>query len=79
MATAKINEKSPKTPAKAPKQAVEAAVEYRMPVEVSDWIRQAESRISYLTNRVEELKNENTTLRKANKVMEARVMGQSQE
>lgn len=68
-----------KTPAKAQKQAVEAAVEYRMPVEVSDWIRQAESRISYLTNRVEELKVENTILRKANKVMEARVMGQSQE
>lgn len=68
-----------KTPAKAPKQAVEAAVEYRMPIEVSDWIRQAESRISYLTNRVEELKVENTILRKANKVMEARVMGQSQE
>ena len=68
-----------KTPAKAPKQVVEAAVEYRMPIEVSDWIRQAESRISYLTNRVEELKVENTILRKANKVMEARVMGQSQE
>ncbi len=75
MATAKTPAKAVKT---APK-AVEPAVEYHMPVEVSDWIRQAESRISYLTNRVEELKNENTLLRKSNKVMEARVMGQSQE
>ncbi len=71
-----------KTPAKAVKAAPKAAepvVEYRMPVEVSNWIKQAESRISYLTNRVEELKNENAGLRKANKIMEARVMGQSQE
>jgi hypothetical protein len=68
-----------KTPAKAPKQAAEPVVEYRMPIEVSDWIKQAESRISYLTTKVAELKEENTGLRKANKIMEARVMGQSQE
>jgi hypothetical protein len=77
--TAKINEKLSKTPAKAPKRAAEPAVEYRMPVEVADWIKQAESRISYLTTRVAELKDENTLLRKSNKLMEARVMGQSQE
>jgi hypothetical protein len=68
-----------KTPVKAPKQASEHAVEYRMPLEVADWIKQAESRISYLTTRNEELKAENTLLRKSNKIMEARVMGQSQE
>jgi FtsZ-binding cell division protein ZapB len=68
-----------KTPAKATKRAVEPATEYRMPVEVAEWIKQAESRISYLTTRVAELKEENTSLRRANKVMEARVMGQSQE
>ena len=71
-----------KTPTKAAKpvaKAVEPAVEYRMPTEVADWIKQAESRISYLTTRVAELKEENTSLRKSNKVMEARVMGQSQE
>jgi cell division protein FtsB len=50
-----------------------------MPLEVADWIKQAESRISYLTTRNEELKAENTLLRKSNKIMEARVMGQSQE
>jgi hypothetical protein len=52
---------------------------YKMPVEVSNWIENAESRLSYLTTQVAELKAENTSLRKANKVMEARVMGNSQE
>ena len=68
-----------KTPAKAPAKAVEAPQEYRMPVEVSDWIKQAESRISYFTTTVARLKEENAGLRKANKIMEQRVMGQSQE
>ncbi|CAB4240976.1 hypothetical protein UFOVP56_43 [uncultured Caudovirales phage] len=68
-----------KPAAKAIKTAPEAAVEYRMPLEVADWIKQAESRISYLTTKNVELKEENVLLRKANKVMEARVMGQSQE
>jgi hypothetical protein len=57
----------------------EAVAEYRMPVEVSDWIKYAEARIVYLSGRVNDLQAENTKLRKANKVMEARVMGNSQE
>lgn len=65
-----------KTASAAPTEAVS---EYRMPAEVADWIRHAESRIVYLSGRVDDLKVENTKLRKANKVMEARVMGQSQE
>lgn len=69
-------EKRLKTPSTAP---VEAVAEYRMPKEVADWIRQAEARITYLSGRVDDLKDENAKLRKANKVMEARVMGQSQE
>lgn len=69
-----------KAPSKAVKRPLEQPVsEYRMPVEVADWIRQAEARISYLTTTVDRLKEENTGLRKANKIMEARVMGQSQE
>ena len=68
-----------KTPAKAVKQAATAPVEYRMPTEVADWIKQAESRIAYLTTTVDRLKDDNALLRKANKVMEQRVMGQSQE
>ena len=74
---------TPKPAAKRLKTAIpapaEAVSEYRMPTEVADWIRHAESRIVYLSGRVDELKAENTKLRKANKVMEARVMGQSQE
>ena len=71
-----------KTPTKAVKTAQnepEAVTEYRMPTEVADWIRQAESRLAYLTTTVARLKEENTSLRKANKIMEGRVMGQSQE
>jgi len=52
---------------------------YKMPVEVANWIENAESRLSYLTTQVATLKAENIALRKANKVMEARVMGNSQE
>jgi len=71
-----------KTPAKTTRTAVAASKEpeqYRMPKEVSEWIEHAESRIKYLTTKVAELKDENVLLRRANKVMEARVMGQSQE
>jgi hypothetical protein len=64
---------------KTPKPAQNEPVEYRMPVEVADWIKQAESRLTYLTTTVARLKEENEGLRRANKVMEARVMGNSQE
>jgi len=67
--------KTPKTAQNEP----EAVTEYRMPTEVADWIKQAESRLAYLTTTVARLKEDNASLRKANKVMEARVMGQSQE
>ena len=74
---------SPKPAAKAPKRAVparaEPVAEYRMPAEVADWIKQAEARLTFLTTKVEELKAENAALKRANKVMEQRVMGQSQE
>lgn len=53
--------------------------EFRMPTEVKDWIDQAMSRIRHLTSEVERLKDENTKLRRANKLMEQRVMGMSLE
>jgi len=72
-----------KTPAKAPTKAVKAPTEstqtYRLPKDVSDWIEHASARLTYMTNAVEELKAENKKLKIANKVMEQRVMGQSQE
>jgi hypothetical protein len=64
---------------KAPKTAQNEPEEYRMPVEVADWIKNAESRIAYLTTTNDRLKAENTALKRANKVMEMRVMQQSQE
>jgi hypothetical protein len=69
--------------AKAPKRAVparaEPVAEYRMPVEVADWIKQAEARITFLTGKVDELKADNAALKRSHKLMEQRVMGQSQE
>ena len=74
---------SPKPAAKRVKTAIparaEPVAEYRMPAEVADWIKQAEARITYLTTKVDELKADNAALKKANKVMEQRVMGQSLE
>jgi len=74
---------APKPAAKRAKQAVparaEPVAEYRMPAEVADWIKQAEARLTFLTTKVEELKAENAGLKRANKVMEQRVMGQSLE
>jgi len=69
-----------KTPAKRAKTAVpEPVAEYRMPTEVADWIKRAEARITFMAAQILELKETNAKLRRANKVMEARVMGQSQE
>ena len=71
---------NPKPAAKRVKTAVpEPVAEYRMPKEVADWIKRAEARITFMTTQIEDLKDENVNLRRANKVMEARVMGQSQE
>ena len=49
-------------------------VKYSMPTEVSDWISNANSRINYLTAKVERLTLENQALRQANKVLEQRFM-----
>ena len=48
---------------------------FAMPVEVKEWIDQATSRIRHLTNENERLKAEIVNLRRANRNMEARVMG----
>jgi cell shape-determining protein MreC len=53
--------------------------EFRMPTEVKDWIDQAMSRIRHLTHENERLKEDNLKLRRANKVMEQRVMNMSVE
>jgi hypothetical protein len=58
---------------------VDSVQTYRMPKDVADWIEGATARITYLTTTVDRLKQENKDLRMANKVMEGRVMGNSQE
>lgn len=63
----------------ATKKPIAKEEEFRMPVEVAQWIEQAESRIKYLTTKVNELKEENKNLKNSNRVMEVRVMGQSSE
>lgn len=68
-----------KAPAKASKRPPESVQEYRMPKDVAQWIEAAESRLAHLASTVARLKEENAALRKANKTMEARIMGQSQE
>ena len=53
--------------------------EFRMPMEVKEWIDQADSRIRHLTTKLARLEEENVKLRRANKLMEQRVMGMSVE
>ena len=53
--------------------------EFRMPTEVKEWIDQASSRMSHMRTEIDRLKEENLKLRRANKLMEQRVMNMSVE
>lgn len=81
MVTAKKTVKN--TPKPLAKKAKSTAIEshsreeFRMPVEVKEWIDQASSRINHMKSEIERLKEENKALRRANKTMETRVMGVS--
>ncbi len=55
----------------------ESTQSYRMPVDVSDWIEQAESRLRHAATEIARLKEENKQLKHSNRVMEQRVMGRS--
>lgn len=55
------------------------AEEFRMPMEVKEWIDQASSRLMSMRTEIDRLKEENQKLRRANKIMEQRVMGMSVE
>ena len=56
-----------------------AEEQYRMPVEVKNWIDQASSRMARMTSEIERLKEENKQLKRTHKLMEQRVMGMSVE
>jgi hypothetical protein len=53
--------------------------EFRMPMEVKEWIDQASSRMMSMRTEIDRLKEDNQKLRRANKIMEQRVMGMSVE
>lgn len=55
-------------PAKAPQQ------KFNMPVEVSNWIDQAMSRMSHMQSEIERLKRENTELKAYRKFAEHRIL-----
>lgn len=71
---ARVVPKPPPEPAEAP---VASTATYRMPVDVSDWIEQAESRLRHAATEISRLKEENKQLKQSNRVMEQRVMGRS--
>jgi hypothetical protein len=55
------------------------AEEFRMPMEVKEWIDQASSRLMSMRTEIDRLKEDNAKLRRANKIMEQRVMNMSVE
>jgi hypothetical protein len=63
----------------AKKAPVESTEEFRMPMEVKEWIDQASSRLMSMRTEIDRLKEDNQKLRRANKIMEQRVMGMSTE
>lgn len=89
MATAK------KTPAKATKPATKAKVpapakkvpmaskaqeeQFRMPLAVSEWIEQANSRMKSLQSKIDRLETENKELKAYKKWAEHRILGSSHE
>ncbi len=50
---------------------------YRMPVDVADWIEQAESRLRHAATEIARLKEENKQLKHSHRLMEQRVLGRS--
>ncbi len=63
-------------PAEAP---AASTATYRMPVDVANWIEQAESRLRHAATEIARLKEENRDLRHSYRLMEQRVMGRSDE
>ena len=65
----------PKKKAKSTKpEKAQKVAEWVMPVEVSDWIEHASSRIKHLTGQLEKLKLENADLQTYRKFAEKRIL-----
>ena len=67
----------PKPQSKPVEAPVASTATYRMPMDVADWIEQAESRLRHAATEIARLKEENKQLKHSNRVMEQRVMGRS--
>ncbi len=73
---ARVVPKPQPEPAEAP---AASTATYRMPVDVANWIEQAESRLRHAATEIARLKEENRDLRHSYRLMEQRVMGRSDE
>ena len=76
-AARKLARVGPKPQSEPAEATVASTATYRMPVDVSDWIEQAESRLRHAATEIARLKEENKQLKHSNRVMEQRVMGRS--
>jgi len=73
---ARVVPKPQPEPAEAP---VASTATYRMPVDVANWIEQAESRLRHSATEIARLKEENRQLKHSHRLMEQRVLGRSDE
>ena len=78
-AARKLARAVPKPQSKPAEAPVASTATYRMPVDVADWIEQAESRLRHAATEIARLKEENRDLRHSYRLMEQRVMGRSDE
>ena len=69
----------PKPQSKPVEAPAASTATYRMPVDVANWIEQAESRLRHAATEIARLKEENRDLRHSYRLMEQRVMGRSDE
>ena len=67
----------PKAQPKLVEAPVASTATYRMPVDVSDWIEQAESRLRHAATEIARLKEENKQLKHSHRLMEQRVLGRT--
>ena len=71
-----------KAPAPAPKVAMASRrqeEQFRMPLEVSEWIERANSRLKSLQSKIDRLETENKELKSYKKWAEHRILGSSHE
>lgn len=71
--------KAVKNSRKEPKDVQESVQTFKLPVDVADWIEQAESRLRYQAGEITRLKEDNVRLKREHLQMQHRVLGTSRE